>query len=49
LLGLPDVNEVEMAGQTVEGGLFVWDVLQTKLDYGAAFHWIVNPRSPDTA
>lgn len=30
-------------GQTVEGGLFVWDGPDTQLDYGLAFQWIINP------
>lgn len=46
LLALPDENDPDMAGQTVEGGLFVWDGAETQLDYGAAFQWIVNPKSP---
>ncbi|WP_010136550.1 hypothetical protein [Ochrovirga pacifica] len=34
-------------GQTVEGGLFVWDGSDTQLDYGLAFQWIVNPWVPE--
>ncbi|BFU45883.1 beta strand repeat-containing protein [Krasilnikovia sp. MM14-A1004] len=30
-------------GQTVEGGLFVWDGMNTRVDHGTAFQWIVNP------
>ena len=30
-------------GQTVEGGLFVWDGPDTELDYGLAFQWVINP------
>lgn len=30
-------------GQTIEGGIFVWDGGKTQLDYGMAFQWIVNP------
>ncbi|GLB47982.1 hypothetical protein [Neptunitalea lumnitzerae] len=30
-------------GQTVEGGLFVWDGVSTQLDYGLAFQWVINP------
>ncbi len=34
-------------GQTVEGGLFVWDGPGAQLDYGLAFQWIINPWDPD--
>lgn len=34
-------------GQTVEGGLFVWDGANTQLDYGLAFQWVVNPWVPE--
>lgn len=34
-------------GQTVEGGLFVWDGPDTRLDYGLAFQWVLNPWAPD--
>jgi hypothetical protein len=37
----------EFNGQTVEGGLFVWDGANTRLDYGTAFQWIVNPWLPE--
>lgn len=30
-------------GQTVEGGIFIWDGPNTRLDYGMAFQWLVNP------
>jgi hypothetical protein len=30
-------------GQTVEGGIFVWDGPNTRFDYGMAFQWLVNP------
>ncbi|MEU4219958.1 hypothetical protein [Actinoplanes sp. NPDC026623] len=29
--------------QTVEGGLFVWDGVTTKVDHGTAFQWVLNP------
>ncbi|GLW30962.1 hypothetical protein [Actinoplanes regularis] len=29
--------------QTVEGGLFVWDGINTKVDHGTAFQWVLNP------
>jgi len=34
-------------GQTIEGGLFVWDGPETKLDYGIAFQWVINPWDPN--
>lgn len=42
-LPAPD-NEV-MNAQTIEGGLFIWDGSDTRLDYGLAFQWILNPWS----
>jgi hypothetical protein len=30
-------------GQTVEGGIFIWDGPNTRRDYGMAFQWLVNP------
>jgi hypothetical protein len=30
-------------GQTVEGGIFIWDGPNTRLDYGMGFQWFVNP------
>lgn len=32
--------------QTVEGGFFIWDGAATRLDYGQAFQWILNPWMP---
>jgi hypothetical protein len=32
--------------QTAEGGFFVWDGAATRLDYGVAFQWILNPWMP---
>jgi hypothetical protein len=32
-------------GETVEGGIFVWDGGKTQLDYGMAFQWVINPWS----
>jgi hypothetical protein len=29
--------------QTIEGGIFIWDGSGTRLDYGMAFQWILNP------
>jgi hypothetical protein len=46
LLALPSTQNLELWGQTVEGGLFVWDGTQRRLDLGAAFQWNVNPSAP---
>ncbi len=32
--------------QTVEGGFFVWDGANTRVDYGAAFQWMLSPYEP---
>jgi hypothetical protein len=44
---LPSTPDPDQAGQTLEGGFFIWDGADTRLDYGAAFQWIVNPWSSD--
>jgi hypothetical protein len=36
-------SSATLNGQTVEGGIFVWDGPNTRLDYGMAFQWLVNP------
>ncbi len=41
---LPDTG-ASYNGETFEGGLFIWDGHQTRLDYGAAFQWVLNPWS----
>jgi hypothetical protein len=33
-------------GQTIEGGLFVWDGSGTRVDHGTAFQWVLNPWEP---
>jgi hypothetical protein len=40
---LPAVENTEENAQTLEAGLFVWDGVSTKLDYGMAFQWGLNP------
>jgi hypothetical protein len=40
---LPATGTTTLNGQTVEGGLFIWDGAATRFDYGLAFQWIVNP------
>ncbi|WP_201365721.1 hypothetical protein [Dictyobacter formicarum] len=44
---LPSTNNTSENAQTLEGGLFVWDGANTRLDYGAAFQWRLNPWAPD--
>ncbi|MBN1428359.1 MAG: hypothetical protein JXB07_08235 [Anaerolineae bacterium] len=41
---LPDVG-ASYSAETFEGGIFIWDGSQTRLDYGAAFQWVLNPWS----
>lgn len=36
-------SNTDFNGQTIEGGLFVWDGAGTQLDYGLAFQWVINP------
>ncbi|MEM7798016.1 MAG: twin-arginine translocation signal domain-containing protein [Chloroflexota bacterium] len=36
--GNPNFN-----AQTLEGGYFIWDGPNTRLDYGLAFQWMLNP------
>jgi len=38
----PDAGAA-LNGQTIEGGLFIWDGITEKLDRGIAFQWLVNP------
>lgn len=40
-------SNTDFNGQTVEGGLFVWDGANTQLDYGLAFQWVTNPWDPN--
>ena len=37
-----DAN-ADLNAQTIEGGIFIWDGSGTRLDYGIAFQWILNP------
>jgi hypothetical protein len=42
---VPDLPSPErFDAQTLEGGIFIWDGSGTRLDYGLAFQWILNPR-----
>ena len=40
---LPATDNLDVNAQTIEGGLFVWDGGNTRLDYGLAFQWLLNP------
>lgn len=40
-------GNTDFNGQTVEGGLFVWDGQGLQLDHGLAFQWVINPWDPD--
>lgn len=40
---LPSTGQTDFNGQTIEGGLFIWDGPDTQLDYGLAFQWVINP------
>ena len=40
---MPATDNQELNGQTLEGGMFVWDGGDTRLDYGLAFQWMLNP------
>jgi len=40
---LPATTNTELNAQTLEGGLFIWDGSGTRLDYGLAFQWMLNP------
>ncbi len=40
---LPVKDAWDLNGQTLEGGFFIWDGSDTRLDYGLAFQWILNP------
>lgn len=46
---LPDMparGNQRFNAQTLEAGLFVWDGADTRLDYGMAFQWLLNPWLP---
>ncbi len=43
---IPATNNTTLNGQTLEGGIFIWDGCNTRMDYGVAFQWVLNPWSP---
>ncbi len=40
---LPSTINTDLNAQTLEGGMFIWDGGNTRLDYGLAFQWMLNP------
>lgn len=40
---LPTTGNIDLNSQTLEGGIFIWDGMDSRLDYGMAFQWILNP------
>lgn len=40
---LPQTNNWDLNAQTLEASIFIWDGGDTRLDYGMAFQWILNP------
>lgn len=40
---IPMTNGWPNNAQTLEASLFVWDGAQSRLDYGMAFQWVLNP------
>lgn len=43
---LPSTAGGPQNAQTLEGGFFIWDGGNTRLDYGFAFQWVLNPWVP---
>jgi hypothetical protein len=43
---LPTTGAWPDNAQTLEGGFFIWDGGATRLDYGLAFQWVLNPWMP---
>lgn len=39
----PAQDNTKPNGETVEMGIFVWDGANTRLDYGVAYQWKINP------
>ena len=44
---LPTTSAWPDNAQTIEGGFFIWDGAHTRLDYGMAFQWVLNPWQSD--
>lgn len=41
---MPSIDNIDENGQTMDAGVFVWDGVNTMLDWGMAFQWGLNPR-----
>jgi hypothetical protein len=41
---MPSVENTDENAQTMDAGLFVWDGINTMMDWGMAFQWGLNPR-----
>ncbi|GIV72155.1 MAG: hypothetical protein KatS3mg049_0711 [Caldilinea sp.] len=41
---MPSVENTEENGQALDAAVFVWDGIDTRMDWGAAFQWGLNPR-----
>lgn len=44
---IPSTGNTDLNAQTLEGGFFIWDGGNTRLDYGLAFQWMLNPWGGD--
>ena len=44
---IPATDNWEYNAQTLEAALFVWDGPNTRLDYGMAIQWVLNPWLPN--
>lgn len=40
---VPSQINLDLNAQTLEGGIFLWDGINTRLAYGMGFQWILNP------
>jgi len=40
---MPSVDNIDENGQTMDAGLFIWDGVNTMMDWGMAFQWGLNP------
>jgi len=40
---VPSQTDLTLNAQTLEGGIFLWDGIDTRRAYGTGFQWILNP------
>lgn len=40
---IPSTTNSSLNGETIEGGIFVWDGANSRMDYGCAWQWVINP------